>query len=49
MEVIGVERKREKGLKRNEESLRELGDTNIHIKGVPEGEERKRQKKYSKR
>ena len=54
MEIMDVELKREKRLKTNE-SLRELWDnikcTNIHIKGVPEGEERerRRQKKYSKR
>ena len=39
-------RKEEKRLKRNEESLRELWDnvkcTNIHIIGVPEGEEREK-------
>ena len=38
--------KREKRLKTNEESLRELWDnvkcTNIHIIGVPEGEEREK-------
>ena len=54
-EITYVEQKREKRLKTNEESLRELWDnvkhTNIHIIGVPEGEERERrgQKKYSKR
>ena len=41
-----AEQKREKRLKRNEESLRELWDnvkhTNIHITGVPEGEEREK-------
>jgi len=48
-------RKEKKRLKTNEESLRGLWDnvkcTNIHIIGVPEGEERERrgQKKYSKR
>ena len=54
VEITDVEQKREKRLKRNEDSLRELWDnvkhTNIHIIGVPEEEEReKRQKKYSKR
>ena len=55
MEITDAEQKREKRLKTNEESLRELWDnvkcTNIHIIGVPEGEERERrgQKKYSKR
>ena len=48
----GIEKR--KRLKTNEESLRELWDniksTNIHIIGVPEGEERERngQKKHSK-
>ena len=53
MEITDAEQKREKRLKTNEESLRELWDkvkcTNICIIGVPEGEERRRQKKYSKR
>ena len=44
MEIMDVEQKREKRLKTNEESLRELQDnvkcTNIHIIGVPEGEDR---------
>ena len=44
MEVTDSAQKREKRLKRNEESLRELWDkvthTNILIIGVPEGEER---------
>ena len=44
MEITDTEQKREEILKRNEESLRELWDnfkhTNIHIIGVPEGEER---------
>ena len=48
-----AEQKREKRLKTNKESLRELWDnikrTNVHIIGVPEGEESRRQKKYSKR
>ena len=47
MEITGVEQKREKRLKRNEESLRELWDnvkhTNICIIGVPEGEEREKE------
>ena len=54
VEITDAEQKREKRLKTNEESLRELWDnvkhTNIRIIGVPEGEERERgQKKYSKR
>ena len=46
MEITDAEQKREKRLKRNEESLRELWDnvkcTNICIIGVPEGEEREK-------
>ena len=46
MEITDVEQKREKRLKTNEESLRELWDnvkhTNICIIGVPEGEEREK-------
>ena len=46
---MDVEQKREKRLKTNEESLRELWDnvkrTNIRIIGVPEGEERKKDTK----
>ena len=42
MEIMDAEQKREKRLKTNEESLRELWDnvkcTNIRIIGVPEGE-----------
>ena len=53
MEIMDVEQKREKRLKTNEERLRELWDnikrTNILIIGVPEGEERRGQKKNSKR
>ena len=55
VETTDTELKREKRLKTNEESLRELRDnvkrTNIHIIEVPEGEQRERtgQKKYSKR
>ena len=53
MEITDAEQKREKRLKTNEESLRELWDnvkhTNIGITGVPEGEERRGQNKYSKR
>ena len=46
MEITDAEQKREKRLKRNEESLRELWDnvkrTNIRIIGVPEEEEREK-------
>ena len=46
VEIIDAEQKREKRLKRNEECLRELWDnvkcTNIHIIGLPEGEEREK-------
>ena len=54
VEIMDAEQKREKRLKTNEESLRELWDnvkhTNIRITGVPEEKrERRRQKKYSKR
>ena len=48
MEITDTEQKREKRLKTNEESLRELWDNvkrnNIHIIGVPEGEERERER-----
>ena len=47
VEITDVEQKREKRLKRNKESLRELWDnvkcTNIHIIGVPEREEREKE------
>ena len=55
VEITGAEQNIDERLKRSDESLRELWDnvkcTNIHIIGVPEGEERERrgQKKYSKR
>ena len=43
-EITQAEQKREKGIRQNENSVRELWDnikhTNIHIIGVPEGEER---------
>ena len=46
MEITDAEQTREKRLKTNEESFRELWDkvkcTNIHIIGVPEGEEREK-------
>jgi len=47
VEITDAEQKREKRLKTNEESLRELWDnikfSNIHIIGVPEGEEREKE------
>ena len=47
MEITDAEQKREKRLIANEESLIELWDnmkcTNIHIIGVPEGEEREKE------
>ena len=53
VEIMDVEQKREKRLKTNEESLRELWDnvkrTNIHIIGCQEKTERKRQRKYLKK
>ena len=54
VEITDAEQKREKRLKTNEESLRELWDnikrTNSCIIGVPGGEEREKgQKKNSKR
>ena len=46
VEITGAEQKREKRLKRNEDSLRELWDnvrcTNIRMIRVPEGEEREK-------
>ena len=46
VEITDAEQKREKRLKRNEESLRELWDnvkrSNIRIIGVPEGQEREK-------
>ena len=46
VEIMDVEQKREQSLETNEESLRELWDnvkcSNIHIIGVPEGEEREK-------
>ena len=47
VDIMDAEQKRGKRLKTNEESLRELWDnvkrTNIHIIGVPEGEEREKE------
>ena len=46
VEITTVEQNKEKRMKRNEDSLRDLWDnikcTNIHIIGVPEGGERER-------
>ena len=46
VEITAVEQNKEKRMKRNENSLRDLWDnikcTNIHIIGDPEGEERER-------
>ena len=46
VEFTAVEQTKEKRMKRNEESLRDLYDNikrnNIHIIGVPEGEEREK-------
>ena len=46
VEITDVEQKIEKRLERNEDILKELWDnikhTNIHITGVPEGEEREK-------
>ena len=51
VEITEAKQKKEK-IKRSEESLRDLWDnikcTNIHIKGVPDGEERKGQITYLK-
>ena len=53
LEVTAAEQNKEKRMKRNEDSLRDLWDNvkrnNIHIIGSPEGEERKDQRKYVKR
>ena len=53
MEITAAEQNKEKRIKRNEDSLRDLWDnikqTNIRTTGVPEGEERKALRKYLKR
>ena len=53
VEFTAMEQNKEKRMKRNEDSLRDLWDnikcTNICIIGVPEGEERKDLRKYLKR
>ena len=51
MEITATAENIERRMKRNEDSLRNLWDmkrTNIHIIGVPEGEERKDLRKYLK-
>ena len=46
VEITAMEHNKEKRMKRNEDSLRDLWDnikcTNIHIIGVPEGEKREK-------
>ena len=55
VEITAIKQNIEKRMKRNEDSLRDFWDnikcTNIHIIGVPEGEERQREdsRKYLKR
>ena len=53
VEFTATEQNKEKRMKRNEDSLRDLWDNikcnNILIIGVPEGEERKDPRKYLKR
>ena len=53
VEFTAAEQNKEKTMKRNEDSLRDLWDNikrnNIHIRGVPEGEERNNPRKYLKR
>ena len=52
VEFTAMEQNKEKRMKRNENSLRDLWENikcnNIHIIGVPEGEERKDLRKYLK-
>ena len=53
VEITAIEQNTENRMKRNEDSLRDCRDnikhTNIHIIGVPEGEERKNLRKHLKR
>ena len=50
VEITAMEQNKEKRMKRNEHSLKDLCDnikcTNIHIICIPEGEERKALRKY---
>ena len=52
-EITATENKKKKRMKRTEKSLKALWDknkhSNIHVIGVPDGGERKGQRKYSKR
>ena len=53
VEITAAEQNKEKRMKRNEDSLRDLWDNikhiNTHIIGVPEGKERGDLRKYLKR
>ena len=53
VEITAIEQNTENRMKRNEDSLRDCRDnikhTNIHIIGVPEGEERKNLRTHLKR
>ena len=53
VEITAIEQNTENRMKRNEDSLRDCRDnikhTNIHIIGVPEGEERKNLRKHLRR
>ena len=53
VEFTVVEENKKKRMKRNEDSLRDLWDNikckNIRIIGIPEGEERKDERKYLNR
>ena len=46
VQITAVEQNKEKRMKRNEDSLRDLWDsikcTNVHVIGVPKGEEREK-------
>ena len=53
VEITAMEQNKEKRMKRNEDSVRDLWDTikhtNVHIIRLSEGEERKGQRKYLRR